>query len=41
MDLIEEGKAGRLVSRKVGEKIASMSLKEFLDSPDCVKEDAI
>ncbi len=41
MILIEESKTERLVSRKVGEGIASMPLEEFLDSLGCVEEDAV
>ncbi len=41
MILIEESKTGRLVSREVGEGIASMPLEEFLDSLGCVEKDAI
>ncbi len=41
MILKEESKTGQLVPREVGEGIASMPLKKFLDSLGCVEEDAV
>ncbi len=41
MILIEESKTGRLIPHEVGEGIASMPLEEFLDSLNCVEEDAV
>ncbi len=41
MIFIEKCKTGQLVSRKVGEGIASIPLEEYLDNLGCVEEDVV
>ncbi len=41
MIFIEESKTGQLIPYKVGERIASILLEEFLDSIDCVKKNIV